>query len=143
MKKILFTLICAALSLPVFAQQGAMSKEEQEEKLNEYILSEVERLENYLKLEDWQVFYVDSILNHNYHAMQEEVTSLSESKVSNIDIYSITQDKWLEEIYVAMNKVLNEEQWEKYLKSGAQKDKKARDKRQQKRSGEPAEKKEK
>ena len=34
-----------------------------------------------------------------------------------------------EQIYQAMHKVFNEEQWEKYLKSGAARDKKARDKR--------------
>lgn len=136
MKKILIAVLCVTLSLSAYAQQSAQDKEEQEKKLNEYILSEVERLEMSLKLEDWQVFYVDSILNHNYHAMQDEISELSDSKVSNYDIYAIAQDKWMEETYLAMNKVLNDEQWTKYLKSGAAKDKKARDKRKEKRNTE-------
>ena len=100
--------------------------------MSEYIQKEVDRLEMTLKLEDWQVFYVDSILNHDLRAMQEEMNNLSSSKVSNYDIYTRTNDKWAEKIYVAFRKVLNDNQWQKYLKSGAAREKKAREKRKAK-----------
>ncbi len=102
---------CGRLSglfvMTVFAQQNPPSPEEQEKKLAEFIQKEVDRWEMTLKLEDWQVFYVDSILNHDYRAMQEEMNSLSSAKVSNFDIYTKTSDKWAENIYVAFRKVLN------------------------------------
>ena len=96
------------------------------------IEDEADRLQRILDLEDWQVFYVDSILNHDYRAMQEEMNSLSSAKVSNFDIYTKTSDKWAENIYVAFRKVLNSDQWAKYLKSGAARDRKAREKRKAK-----------
>ena len=75
---------------------------------------------------------VDSILNHDYRAMQEELSSLASAKVSNSDIYMKTSDKWAENIYQAFRKVLNDDQWTKYLKSGAAREKKAREKRKAK-----------
>lgn len=133
MKFFLLAVVCLAFSsLTVFAQQNPPSPEEQEKKLAEFIQKEVDRWETTLKLEDWQVFYVDSILNHDYRAMQEEMNSLSSAKVSNFDIYTKTSDKWAENIYVAFRKVLNGDQWAKYLKSGAARDRKAREKRKAK-----------
>lgn len=133
MKNIFLTAVCLAISASVaFAQQNPQSPEEQEKKLSEYIQKEVDKWEMTLKLEDWQVFYVDSILNHDYRAMQEEMNNLSSSKVTNYDIYTRTSDKWAERIYTAFRKVLDDKQWEKYLKSGASRDKRAREKRKEK-----------
>ena len=74
MKNIFLAVACLVISMPLaFAQQNPPSPEEQEKKLSEFIQKEVDRLEMTLKLEDWQVFYVDSILNHDYRAMQEEI----------------------------------------------------------------------
>lgn len=133
MKKFFLAVMCLAFSvLTAYAQQGMPSPEEQEKKMAEFIGKEIDRFESSLKLEDWQVFYVDSILNHDYRAMQEELNNLAAAKVSNSDIYIKVNDKWTENIYVAFRKVLNEEQWTKYLKSGAARDKKAREKRKAK-----------
>ena len=98
----------------------------------EFIQKEVEKLESSLKLEDWQTFYADSILTHDYHALQAELDALQEAKVSNTDLYTQASDKWADRIYEAMHKIMNEEQWEKYLKQGAAREKKARDKRKAK-----------
>ena len=120
----LFALVC----LPASAQSG-QKKEDKEKKMDEFIQNQVSNLENSLKLETWQTFYVDSILNHDYRAMQDELDNLSSAKVSNTDIYIRTQDKWNEQIYQALSKVMNEAQWNKYLKMGAAREKKFRDKR--------------
>ena len=53
--------------------------------------------------------------------------------MSNADVYQQVQDKWAEQIYVALQKVLDEKQWAKYLKNGAAREKKSRDKRAEKR----------
>ncbi len=124
-------LVCfllALVCLPASAQSG-QKKEDKEKKMDEFIKNQVSNLENSLKLETWQTFYVDSILNHDYRAMQEELDNLSSAKVSNTDIYIRTQDKWNEQIYQALSKVMNEAQWNKYLKMGAAREKKFRDKR--------------
>lgn len=118
-------LAAALLAAPMVAQ----TPDEQEKKLYNWVQGEVDRYETTLDLEYWQVFYVDSILTHNYGELNRELTQLSRAKVSNSDIFIQTQDKWEECTYEAFHKVLNDEQWEKYLKTGAARDKKARDKR--------------
>ena len=130
MKKILFVATALLISLvSAFAQEKPMTPEEKEKKLAEFIQKEIDHLESSLKLEDWQVFYADSILNHDYRAMQADLDALQEAKVSNANLYTKANDKWAEQIYNSLHKILNEEQWAKYLKGGAARQKKARDKR--------------
>ena len=128
-----FGIICSLfLCLAAWAQQP-QSEEEQLKQIRETIDRTVENYESLLDLEDWQTFYVDSILTHDYEAMRLELKGLQAAKISNSDVYQQIQDKWAEQIYVAMQKVFTEQQWQKYLKAGAARDKKARDKRAQKR----------
>ena len=117
------------------AAQGPQDEKARAKQLQEKIDEEVERYTESLKLQPWQTFYVDSILNHDYKAMQEEINRLSSARVSNSDLYQVVIDKWNERIYAAFKRLFNEEQWAKYLKTGGAKDKKARDKREAKRNG--------
>lgn len=133
-KAIKFFGIAALLLLPFLAgAQQPQSEEEELKQLREVIDKTVAAYETQLRLEDWQTFYVDSILTHDYDALRLELKALRGAKVSNADIYQVTQDKWAEQIYNALQKVFDEDQWAKYLKSGAARDKKARDKRAAKR----------
>lgn len=121
------------LPLCLAAQQPA-TPEEQEKQFRQALDSQIEDYTSLLDLEYWQVFYVDSIMTHDYTAMRDEIQALSDAKVSNTDAYSRVQDKWAEQIYQSFKKVFTEEQWNKYLKSGAQREKKSRDKREAKRT---------
>ena len=112
------------------AQSADEAKAEKE--FYESVEREIERLTRLLDLNDAQVFFVDSIIVHDYKAMQAEIKELSERKVSNANMYYDVQDKWQEKIYEAYEKVFDEDQWAKYLKSGAARDKKSRDKRRAK-----------
>ena len=125
-------LLALALSVPAFAQE--QEPQDQEKKLRESIEASLEKYEKTLELEYWQVFYLDSIMTHDYGAMMKELESKSKAKVENSDIYIQVQDKWNEQMYNAFRKVLNEDQWNKYLKQGAAREKKARDKRQEKKN---------
>ena len=128
---VLIAAICTLAMLPLFAQ-SPQSKEEQEKALYEAIDKEIERQTTVLDLADWQIFMIDSTLTHDYKAMAAEIDVLRQSKVSNPTAYMTTQDKWFEAIYQSYLRILNEEQRVKYLKSGASKAKKARDKRAEK-----------
>jgi len=127
--KIFAISILLLLPLASFAQEQSKDELDREKKFRENIEKMVENYETTLNLEYWQVFYVDSILTHDFTAMQEEFTKLGKSKVENSDIYQTVSDKWMESVYNAFHKIFNEEQWAKYLKSGAAREKKARDKR--------------
>ena len=123
------------LLLPQLAgAQQPQSEEEAARQLRETIEQTVTNYERLLGLEDWQTFYVDSILTHDYACLRTELKGLQAAKMSNSDVYQQVQDKWAEQVYVSMQKVLDEKQWDKYLKAGAAREKKARDKRAAKRN---------
>ena len=128
MKKIVLAFLVSLLALPCLAQENK-TPEEKEKEFYEAIQNQIDRMAEQLNLEDWQVFYVDSIYTHDYKAMQDEFAALSAAKVANSDLFYDVQDKWMEQMYNALHKVFNEEQWNKYLKSGGARDKKQRDKR--------------
>lgn len=91
--------------------------------------AEADRLQQALDLEDWQVFYVDSTLKHDYAALMAEAEKLQASKVSNASMYIAVQDKWMDKIEETYKKIFTEAQWAAYLKTGAAKAQKAREKR--------------
>ena len=134
-KHILVILIGMLISLSARAQQQPMTPEQEEKKLREGIEQMVLRYEESLDLEVWQTFYIDSILVHNYTAMSQETKALAENRVANSELYQVIADKWEEENYTAFQKILDEDQWKKYLKTGASRAKKARDNRAAKREG--------
>ena len=112
----------------------AASAQQQQEApdIYEQAENEADRLQRILDLEDWQVFYVDSTLKHDFPAMMEEYDRLRLSKVGNVSIYQDVRDKWMDQIDATYKRIFTEEQWKAYLKSGALRDQKARAKRRQK-----------
>ena len=127
MKRMFLSILACSLFL-LGAAPGALAQ--QKERTPEEIASqEAERLETLLSLEGWQVFYVDSILQNNYSHMQAELYGLRDSKVENVDLYVSVRDKWNQLTYDAFSRVFNEDQWNRYLKSGAGKEMKLRQKR--------------
>ena len=129
---VLCAALFAGLSLSLAAQEQTADEKKAEKEFNESVEREIDRLTSLLKLEDWQVFYVDSILTHDYKAMQAELKELQDKKVSNTDLYYDIQYKWQDQMYDAYHKLFNEAQWTKYLKSGAEREKKNRDKKRAK-----------
>lgn len=128
MKRIILSTAALLLSIASYAQQ------QEEPDFYELAEKETERLQRTVKLEDWQLFYVDSVLVHDYMAMNDDLQRLQANKVSNSSIYQGIQDKWMEQIDHAFRKFFTDEQWEAYLKQGAAKAQKARAKRAAKRS---------
>ena len=103
---------------------------------------EANRLQKALNLEDWQVFYVDSTLQHDLAAIIAEYEKLQASKVGNVSLYQDVQDKWMDQIDATYKKIFTEQQWADYLtKAGAAKAIKAREKRKAKAQGETGKKK--
>jgi hypothetical protein len=114
-----------------------LSAQQQEEGPDIYEQAEMEadRLQRVLDLEDWQLFYVDSTLKHDFPAMMAEYDKLRAAKVSNAMMYQAVHDKWMEQIDATYKKIFTPQQWAAYLKSGAAKAQKARDKRKAQAAG--------
>ncbi|MCR4859981.1 MAG: hypothetical protein K5910_04890 [Bacteroidales bacterium] len=126
--------ICALLLLPFWlGAQQPQDEAEEIKQMREAIDRQIESYTDLLDLADWQIFYLDSILTHDYESMRLELKGLRDAKIGNSDAYIRTQDKWTEQIYNSLQKVFDEPQWTKYLKSGAAREKKSRDKRAAKR----------
>lgn len=110
----------------------AFAQEQEPPDMLEIAENEADRLQRLLELNEGQLFYVDSTLKHDYQAMQEEMMKLRSAKVSNSSMYISVQDKWMESIDRSYKKIFTEDQWVAYLKSGAAKLQKAREKRKAK-----------
>ena len=110
----------------------ASAQEQKQPDIYQQAETEADRLQKLLDLEDWQVFYVDSTLTHDWPAMIAEYDDLRMKKVSNSSMYQAVQDKWMEQIDKTYEKIFNPEQWAAYLKTGAAKLQKAREKRKAK-----------
>lgn len=132
MKNFSKTLLLSALLLQASAAVAVAQDQPETPDMLEIAETEADRLQRLLDLEDWQVFYVDSTLKHDFPAMNEELMELQAAKVSNSSLYISIQDKWMERIDSTYRTILTEPQWEAYLKSGAAKMQKAREKRKQK-----------
>ena len=132
-KSIKFFGITALLLLPLWLGAQQPTEAEEIKQMREAIDRQIDNYTSLLDLEDWQIFYVDSILTHDYEEMRLELKGLRDAKIGNTDAYVRAQDKWSEQIYNSFEKVFDEQQWAKYLKSGASREKKARDKRAAKR----------
>lgn len=126
-----FTAIILALlfCLPVALKA---QDEKKQPTMEELATKEADRLFELLDLEDWQLFYVDSTLQHDYAAMDAELKDLQRAKVGNTDLYVAAQDRWVEQIEKKYKEIFTDAQWAKYLKSGAARAQKAREKRREK-----------
>ena len=123
--KLIHTLMLLLAVAPLLVAQEPEKPKEVWEMAEE----EADRLQRVLDLEDWQVFYVDSTLKHDYQELMTEAEKLQTSKVSNSALYVAVQDKWMDKIEESYKKIFTESQWAAYLKSGAGKAQKARAKR--------------
>ena len=128
MKVLTFALSFVIMLLCSFVEVSAQEKNNQPD-IYEQAEMEADRLQKVLDLEDWQVFYVDSTLKHDIPAMMAEIDKLRNSKVSNNMLYQTVQDKWWDQIDATYKRIFNPQQWAAYLKSGAAKAQKAREKR--------------
>lgn len=128
-KIIIAALPCLFLSAGVSAQNPPQTPEQREKQMTEFIDKEVKRLTDMLDLEYWQEFYVDSTLNHDLRARQEEILDMQKARVENSDLYMAVSDKWMEKIDASFKRFFTDEQWEKYWKSGAKRAQKEREKR--------------
>ena len=130
-----FVHIAVFFAFLILSGLNAHAQQQEEYDVYEHAENEADRLQKLLDLEDWQVFYVDSTLKHDFPAMMAEYDKLRAAKVSNTMMYQAVHDKWMEQIDATYKKIFTPQQWAAYLKSGAAKAQKARDKRKAQAAG--------
>lgn len=131
MNRFLATILAATLLLA--AAPAAWAQNPQEPDMDKIINTQLENLTRTFKLDEVQVFFVDSVLQYNFPAMQEEFEQTRKTGASNQETFQIISDKWMDATDNAFQKIFTEEQWQRYLKSSYGKEKKRRDKRMEER----------
>ena len=127
---VLLAFLSALFSVRALAQQ-----QEKMPDIYQQAEMEADRLQKLLDLEDWQTFYVDSTLKHDFPAMMAEYEEMKNAKIGNTTMYVAVQDKWMDQIDATYRKIFTDEQWAAYLRQGAGKAQKAREKRRMKAEG--------
>ena len=124
--------MAVAVLMPAGYVTASAQQQEKQPDVYEQAEQEADRLQGLLDLEDWQVFYVDSTLKHDFPAMMADYEELRKAKVANQSMYQDVHDKWMDQIDKTYMRIFTDEQWAKYLKNGAARAQKARAKRKAK-----------
>ena len=119
-------LLAAALLLSVPA---AKAQEPQQPDIDQIIANQLDNLTRSFKLDEVQVFFVDSILQYNYRAMNDAFEEARKTGASNADTYQAISDEWMEATDQAFRRFFTEDQWKRYMKSTYGKENQRRAKR--------------
>ena len=106
-------------------QQGQQKPLSQDEVIAKQVNDMIDRY----KLDDYQAFRLDTLLQHYVPLYQAEIGKVKSAGASQIESYQIVVDKWGDFLDSEYQKIFTEEQWKLYMKSAAGKEKKKRDKR--------------
>lgn len=129
MHKFIFTIALVAAMTASFSA-AAQQQESQLPDPMEMAAKMADQLEKELDLDIAQVFKVDTLFQHVYSGYYEEVDKLAKAGVpSNSSQYIRASDIWGRYADDKLQQMLTEEQWAKYLKTDAGRNKKRRDKR--------------
>ena len=110
------TIFCLLTLAALLAFNTANAQNQQQENPDEMAIKMANRLETDLKLNSTQLFYVDSILRHNYTEMFAAVDQARARGSQDQQTYKTISDKWMQKTYDAMKAVLDEQQYIRYLK---------------------------
>ncbi|MBE6224856.1 MAG: hypothetical protein E7122_06485 [Bacteroidales bacterium] len=109
-------LFCFLTIAALLCFNNAIAQEQPEKSPEEMAIEEAERLEQELKLSGTQMFYVDSILRHDFVLMYEDVEALKQRGSQDMNTYKAVSEKWIQKICNALKPYLDEQQYIRYLK---------------------------
>ena len=111
---ILCSFVAALLLFPtaLFAQEQDDSQE-----IENMAAEQAEVISKQVELNDYQLYQVDSALPVNYAAMIDELNKIRKSGAQNQEMYKNAQEKYLDFIDEAYQRIMTGPQWEKYMKS--------------------------
>lgn len=107
-------LLCALFllcSVTLYAQE-----EQREKTPEELAAAEIKVLTDQLDLSQSQIFYVDSIMLSTFTNLDADIKNLRASGMQNVETYRAAGQKHLEACKKALQLVLDEQQYIKYLK---------------------------
>jgi hypothetical protein len=94
----------------------ANAQDPMEKSPEEMAIEQANRLENELNLNSTQLFYLDSILRHNYTELYAEIENARARGSQDQQTYKTLTEKWMQKTFDALKGVLDEQQYIRYLK---------------------------
>ena len=121
-------LVFSASGAICHAQQGG-GQPPKETSFEDAIAKQVEDMVDRYKLDDYQAFKLDTLMQHFAPIYNAELRRVKESGAAQVASYQTIVDKWADFFDTEYEKIFTEEQWKIYMKSAAGREKKKRDKR--------------
>lgn len=125
-----FILVAALFfSLSWTTCRAQQANQQKELSFEEIITKQVEDMVERYKLDDYQAFKLDTLLQHFAPIYNAEMKRVKDSGAAQSASFQSITDKWADFFDNEYQKIFTEEQWNRYLKSSAGREKKKRDKR--------------
>lgn len=122
------------LTICTFSASAQNPNGPNEKEIADLVTKEADNLMKLFNLDDYQLFFVDSVLQANMPPMMAEMDRVKKSGAAVQSSYQVVADEWLDKTDKAFEKIFTKEQWAKYMKSAYGKEKKKRDKRMKERA---------
>ena len=97
--------------------------------VDEQIAKQVDDLIERYKLDDYQAFRIDTLLQHYVPVYQAAMKKLKDSGAAQVESYQMVLDYWADFFDSQYQQIFNDDQWKLYRKSQSGREKKKRDKR--------------
>ena len=114
----------------------AIGQEQEAPSAEKFAADHLDFLIRNIEIDEIQAFFADSVYQHNFSGLIDEVEALKKSGISTNNVYESVSDKWMDKTDKALEQILTPAQWKKYLKTSFGKEKGRRDKRMAKRAAE-------
>ena len=111
-----YAIVCFLTAAALLCCNMANAQDPMEKSPEEMAIEQANRLENELNLNSTQMFYLDSILRHNYTELYAEIENARARGSQDQQTYKTLTEKWMQKTFDALKGVLDEQQYIRYLK---------------------------
>jgi hypothetical protein len=111
-----YAIVCFLTAAALLCCNMANAQDPMEKSPEEMAIEQANRLENELNLNSTQLFYLDSILRHNYTELYAEIENARARGSQDQQTYKTLTEKWMQKTFDALKGVLDEQQYIRYLK---------------------------
>ena len=94
----------------------ANAQEQPQKSPDEIAIEQADKIGKELKLNSTQMFYMDSILRHNYTELYADIENARARGSQDQQTYKALSEKWMQKTFDALKGVLDEQQYIRYLK---------------------------
>ena len=111
-----YTILCFLTIAAMLLVNSANAQDQQQKSPEEMAIEVANKMEGELKLNSTQMFYMDSILRHNYTELYADIENARARGSQDQQTYKALSEKWMQKTFDALKGVLDEQQYIRFLK---------------------------